>query len=251
MKGIVFDIKRFTIHDGPGIRSTVFTKGCPLDCLWCQNPEGRAMAVDLWYFSNKCIRCGKCTKSCPTGALLTDNGDCHIRIDRNKCISCGRCTEVCPSKALAFDGREMDSTEVVEELLKDRIFYDTSDGGITISGGDPLVQYDFNIEILKRCKEEGLHTAIETCLHAKPEIVDVFMDVTDLFITDFKLFDLEKHKKYTGAGNELIKTNFANLVQKGADILLRIPLIPDFMATEENIMEIGKYIFAESQEFLC
>lgn len=239
----MFDIKRFTVHDGPGIRSTVFTKGCPLDCPWCQNPEGRISGIDLWYFENKCVGCHRCVEACAEKALSTDceKQNC-ILIDHGKCTKCGKCVELCPAKALAFDGRIMSSDEVVEELMKDRIFYETSGGGITISGGDPLIQHEFNLEVLKKCKDQGIHTAIETCLHARKEIVERFIEVVDYFIIDIKVFDAGLHRKYVGLGNDIIKENFEFLAAKGVEMLVRIPLIPGYTATEENIRLIARYV---------
>ncbi len=243
MKGIIFDIERFTLHDGPGIRSTVFVKGCPLSCPWCHNPEGRVKNINLWYFKNKCIQCGKCIEVCPTKSLAFSGTSetQSIVIDHKKCNRCGDCIAACPSRALAFDGRIIDSSEVVNELLKDRIFYETSGGGITVSGGEPLAQYSFSLEIIKQCKEQGLHTAIETCLYTRQDIIREFMDVVDLFIVDLKLADSKLHKEYTGVGNEVIRSNFEMLAGNKANILVRIPLIPGYTAFKENIQRIGTY----------
>lgn len=252
MQGIVFDIRRFTVHDGPGIRSTVFTKGCPLGCVWCQNPEGRENKIDLWYFRNKCIGCLRCIDICPNKALSPQGKEAEglnagnrpdIRINRKKCGCCGKCVEACPAKAMAFDGRVVSSDEVVKELLKDRVFYETSGGGITISGGEPLFQHQFNLEILKKCKDEKLHTAIETCLYSGKEILEQFLGLTDLFIADMKIFDSGLHKAATGKNNELIKSNLEMLVERGAEVMVRIPVIPGFTDSVENIRSIASYIY--------
>lgn len=241
MKGKIFDIKRFAIHDGPGIRTTVFTKGCPLDCLWCHNPEGKSEDFNLWYLRNKCIRCNQCIKVCPENALMFNKE--VILIDREKCSLCGRCVEICPAKALTFDAKIMSLKEVIKEVKKDALFYKTSGGGVTISGGDPFnKQYLYNIEILKMCKEEGFHTAIETCLYGQEKLLELFIPWVDLFIFDLKIFDTELHKQYTGVDNYKIIRNFELLSAKGVNILVRIPLIPGYTAKKDNIRKIVTYI---------
>ncbi len=262
MEGKIFDIKRFAIHDGPGIRTTVFTKGCPLDCLWCHNPEGKSERIRLWYIQNRCIGCNQCIKTCPENALTIDKTDipindkdkkkniiknnyskAHISIDRKKCNLCGQCVEICPAKALTFDGQIMSTKEIVKEVKRDSIFYKNSGGGVTISGGDPFnKQYLFNIDILKKCKEEGIHTAIETCLYGDEKILDLFIPWVDLFIVDLKIFDTDLHKKYTGVYNYKIKKNFKLLAGKDTKILLRIPLIPGYTACKTNIKKIASFV---------
>jgi pyruvate formate lyase activating enzyme len=209
MTGIVFDIKRFAIHDGPGIRSSVFMKGCPLNCLWCQNPEGISVKPVLWYFSSKCIKCDECVSSCPVDALSSGGSDPrYIKIDHDKCTLCGRCTEVCPTSALSICGEDRSTEWVVDELLKDRVFYEKSNGGITLTGGDPLYQYDFSLSILKAIKEYGIHTAVETAMFSSEEILLSFVPYTDLFLVDIKLLDNEEHTESTGVDNRVIKRNF-------------------------------------------
>lgn len=243
MDGNIIDIKRFTIHDGPGIRSTVFLKGCPLKCLWCHNPEGIENRLNLWYFESKCIKCNKCIAACPNKALsIGSDNEPYIKIDRALCQGCSKCIEVCPTSALCFDGKLMSSKEVADILLEDKAFYDQSGGGITISGGEPTFQYGFSLEILKLCKVQGVHTAIETCMHANWNVLEKFIDYVDLFIVDIKLFDSKKHEKYTGVGNELILANFKKLVSRNVDIHARIPLIPRMTATDDNIRDIAKFI---------
>ena len=165
-----------------------------------------------------------------------------IAIDKSKCTGCGLCTEHCPPKALAFDSREMTTEEVMEELLRDRVFYEVSGGGITLTGGDPLSQLRFNLEVLRLCKREGLHTAIETSLLAEQENLRQFLQVTDLFIVDIKTLDSRLHKEFTGKGNGTIKGNFEMLARENADILVRVPMIPHYTGTEENVQEIGAYV---------
>ena len=243
MKGNIIDIERFAIHDGPGIRSTVFLKGCPLHCLWCQNPEGIKDEINLWYFEKKCIRCHRCINACRNKAITIGKKDePHILIDRDKCTKRADCTHICPTNALVFDGRNLSSEEVVKILLGDKKFYKNSNGGITISGGDPFYQYKFSIEILKSCKKEKIHTAIETCLYTKKRIIDEFIGIVDLFIIDLKIFDSELHKKYTGKDNVIIKSNFKYLSTNGVKILIRIPLIPNITATNINLRGIARFV---------
>ena len=254
VRGLVFDIRRFSTHDGPGLRTTVFTKGCPLRCKWCQNPEGLDLVRKLCYFKNKCIGCGTCINVCPAKAISRAAGENpasgHIAIDKRLCDLCGLCVEECPPQALAFDSKEMTVREVVDELLKDEAFYGTS-GGITLSGGDPFSQKEFTLEILKERKRLGLHTAIETCLHVDRKTLEEFLPYIDLLIADFKVFDPELHRLYPGRDNTLIKDNFvylfSNYFEEGKpDILVRIPLIPGYTATDKNLGEISRFLYSLS-----
>ena len=243
MDGNIIDIKRFTLHDGPGLRSTVFLKGCALHCAWCHNPEGMENSIGLWYLSRPCIRCGSCITVCPEDALSAHEGeDPFIWINRQRCTSCGACVEECPTNALSFDGRRLSSEAVVALLLRDREFYLQSGGGITISGGDPLVQHEFALEILKACKAEGLRTAIETCLQGSWDIIEAFIPLTDLFIVDLKLADSQLHREYVGRGNELIRENCRRLAALEVDTLTRIPLIPRVTARADNIRAIAAFV---------
>lgn len=243
MDGNIIDIKRFTIHDGPGIRSTVFLKGCALRCAWCHNPEGEENSVDLWYFPRQCIRCRACLGVCPSDALWADEeGDTFIWINRQRCTKCGLCVQACPTTALSFDGQRLSDEEVAATLLRDEPFYRQSGGGITISGGDPLIQHEFAVEILGQCAAAGVHTAIETCLQGSWNIVEEFLPVTDLFIVDLKLADSQQHREYTGHGNELIRENYRHLASLKVDLLTRIPLIPRVTAPSANIAAIARFI---------
>ncbi len=244
MRGTVFDIKRFAVHDGPGIRTTVFLKGCPLACPWCQNPEGIAPEIGIWYTEGRCIRCHRCIEVCPEDALSAGEaeGEPAVRIHRERCTVCGACVRECPSAALEFDAREMGAAEVVEEVLKDRVFYETSGGGVTLSGGDPLFQAAFSREVLGLCREEGLHTAIETCLFAAPETVEPLVDLVDLFLVDLKLTDSARHEELTGRPSDPIRANFEALCRRGTNVRVRVPLIPAVTATEENVRAVARYV---------
>lgn len=243
MKGLVFDIKKFAVHDGPGIRTTLFLKGCPLNCIWCHNPEGIKKDIYLWYFENKCIKCRSCIDACPTKALFVGaEGFPFIEIDREKCTKCGICVDVCPTKALTFDSYELTVDEAVRILLQDRVFYEQSGGGITISGGDPLFQHKFSTAVLQSCRSKGIHTAIETSMQADRAVLGKFIGIVDLFIVDLKIMDPVKHKKFIGQENHLILSNFKYLAEKGENLLVRVPLIPGLTAYEENLKEIARFV---------
>jgi pyruvate formate lyase activating enzyme len=243
MDGTIVDIKRFTLHDGEGIRSTLFLKGCPLRCAWCQNPEGIEASLRLWYFERQCIRCRGCAASCPAEALrVGDEHDSFVIVSHERCTACGACVEACPTGALAFDGRRISAAEAAATLLRDRDFYLESGGGITISGGDPIVQHEFALEVLGLCRREGVRTAIETCLFGDPAVLERFIPLVDLFIVDLKLADESMHEEYTHRPNSLIRSNFAMLAGRGVELLTRIPLIPGITATESNLRALALFI---------
>ncbi|HUW41832.1 MAG TPA: glycyl-radical enzyme activating protein [Rectinemataceae bacterium] len=243
MDGNIIDIRRFTLHDGYGIRSTVFLKGCGLRCAWCHNPEGIENAIGLWYLPGQCIHCRSCLGACPENALSAGDGDQpSILIDRRRCTLCGRCVDACPTTALSFDGRRLSGEAVAEILLRDREFYLQSGGGITISGGDPLIQHRFAAEILGRCRAAGVHTAIETCLQGSWDIIETLLPLVDLFIADLKLADPRLHREYTGQDNSLIRENYHRLSGLAPDMLTRIPLIPRVTALPENIRALARFI---------
>lgn len=246
--GLVFDIRRFTIHDGPGIRTTVFLKGCALDCPWCHNPEGKNLRIDLWYFERKCIGCGTCIAKCPQGALaFSPGGRSPVLIDRATCTLCGICVRECPTEALAFDGRSIGAETLVKEVSKDADFYRESGGGVTLSGGDPLCQYEFSLEILKRCKRKKLHTAIETSLYAETSVLRKFVGLVDLFIVDLKIFDAVRHREITGVDNNLILENFRTLAFGKSTMIARIPLIPGYSGNVQNVEEICIFLSATAK----
>ena len=224
MTGMVFDIQKFSIHDGPGIRTTVFMKGCPLSCRWCHNPESKRRTPQLSFIPERCIGCGFCFERCPQHAhLMTEEG--HV-LDRNLCRECGACTEECYAEALEMVGREMTVDEVMTEVLKDKPFYETSGGGMTLSGGEPLLQCDFTEALLLRAREEALHCCIETCGYAPYDDLERLCSLVDLFLYDVKDTNSQRHKEYTGVDNERILSNLARLHDRGAAIVVRLPLIP-------------------------
>ena len=241
--GRVFDLQRFSVHDGPGIRSTLFLKGCPLRCLWCQNPEGLEGAVRLWHFQNLCARCGTCVKACPKQALSL--GPERVEIDRAACDLCGKCVEACPRNALGFDGRDMAVEEAIEGLAADRIFFERSGGGVTFSGGDPLLQADFVRAVAGGLKARGIHTAIETSLFAPWEVIEPLLPVIDLFIVDLKVADPARHQALTGQESAPILANLRRLVKALVDpkrLLLRVPLIPGMTAEPGNLAGLAELI---------
>lgn len=226
MFGQIFEIKRFAVHDGDGIRTTVFFKGCPLKCVWCHNPEGIGYHPQLSYYEHKCIGCGACAKICKEGAHVVRNGQ-HI-FYREKCTGCGNCENVCLGDALKLYGKAVTVEELMPLLLEDRDFYENSNGGVTLSGGECLMQADFCAELLKCLKENGIHTAVDTCGFAPKEAIDKVMPYTDIFLYDLKAYDEEVHKKCTGQSNRIILENIRYIDQCGKAIEVRIPYVPDY-----------------------
>ncbi len=226
MQGNIFEIKRFAVHDGDGIRTTVFFKGCSLKCIWCHNPEGIAAKPQLSYLKHKCVACGRCALACPNGAHTVDeNGH---RFDREKCTACGACVNACLYKCLTLYGQQVDVDTLLPELLEDKDFYDTSGGGVTLSGGECLLQADFCAELLKKLKEHGVNTAVDTCGFCAKNAIDKVLPYTDVFLYDLKAADSEVHKKGTGQNNEIILQNLSYIDEQGKQIEVRIPYIPNY-----------------------
>jgi len=238
MTGRVFNIQRFSIHDGPGIRTTVFLKGCSLACVWCHNPESIAPTPELAFFPDKCIRCGHCFEACDTGALRLEDGQ---RVhDRALCRLCGKCAEACYAEAIVMEGRDVPADEVMAEVLKDEPFYDNSGGGVTLSGGEPLLQADFCAEILARAKASGIHTALDTAASVPWAAFEKALPHTDLVLLDLKLADAERHRRATGKDNELILSNVRRLARATVPILVRIPIIPGWTDDEANVAALAE-----------
>ena len=240
--GIVFDIRKFSIHDGPGIRTTVFLKGCPLRCRWCHNPEGLNPGLEMMFWARRCSGCGACLSACPQGAISQDGG--VVSTDREKCTLCGACVATCYTEARQIVGREMSVAQVLAEIERDLPFYDESGGGVTFSGGEPLAQPDFVRALLRACKEKGIHTALDTCGFAPWEVLDSIRETVDLFLYDLKMMDEARHRQFTGVSNGPILSNLQALSQRGHAIVIRIPLIPGINDDEENLRQTGAFAAA-------
>ena len=244
--GCVFNIQHYSVHDGPGIRTIVFLKGCPLACQWCSNPESQNRPAEVALNPNKCIgvaECGRCISVCPAQAIQ-EQPDGKVAIDREKCQSCFACVEACPSNALHIFGADRSVAEIIKIVEQDSAFYSRSGGGMTISGGEPLMQADFAVELLKEAKKRRIHTAMETCGHAEWSRLEAVGHYLDTILYDIKTVDTVKHQQFTGVGNELILENFLKLQQTfpKLEILVRTPLVPGFNDTEEEIGAILDFI---------
>ncbi len=240
-KGIIFDIKRFALHDGPGLRTTVFLKGCPLSCSWCHNPESREFSPALLFRPSRCISCLRCVEACPEGAISA--GKDHPDTDYRLCSACGRCVAVCPSEAREIVGREYTVPEIMEEIRRDRVFHDESGGGATFSGGEPLAQPGFVSSLLQACRDNGIHTALDTSGYAEKTVFLEAASLADLVLFDIKAMDPEIHLKLTGVYNKEILENVSALsALGGTEILIRIPLIPGLNDDAVNISQTGAYV---------
>ncbi len=229
MKGLIFDIERNSFVDGPGIRTTVFFKGCNLKCVWCHNPESQDFKPQMMFYKDKCKGCGKCKEICPSP---------------NRCTLCGKCTIYCPVDARKVCGREYTVDEVFAEVIKDKAYYDNSGGGVTFSGGECILQTDFLLDILKKCKDNGIHTAVDTAGNLPFERFEKILPYTDLFLYDIKLFNSLLHKEYTGSDNALILDNLKKLFDSKAKIIVRIPVITGVNDNKEEIKKIKEFVMS-------
>ena len=237
---LVFDIKRYSINDGPGIRATIFFKGCPLNCQWCHNPESISPKVQKLFTAAKCIGCGECCRVCPVSACsLTPDG---VATDGDLCTLCGKCAEVCPTLATEMSGRYYSVAELLEVVKKERPFFDQSGGGVTFSGGEPLLYPEFLIEVLEACGRQEVHRAVDTSGFVKKATLLEVAQHTDLFLYDLKMVDTEKHKRYTGVDNRLILDNLTALAEYGAEVQVRIPLIGGVNDDDDSVAGMATYV---------
>lgn len=238
MKSLITDIQRFSLNDGPGIRTTVFFKGCNMRCAWCHNPETLSFEGDLLFYPNKCIHCGKCFAACPVGAHRLADG-IHT-IDRSLCIRCGRCAEICYAQALTMSGKEMTVAEILAEVRQDKAYYASSGGGVTLSGGEVLCHVEFATELAKACRAEGISVALETNLSQPLERIAPLLEQVDLVMADCKLFDDGLHRRYTGLSNETVLENVRAI--ESVPMIVRTPLIPGVTDTRENLRAIAEFL---------
>lgn len=247
-RGSVFEIQKFCIHDGPGIRTTVFLKGCPLRCLWCHNPESQEREPEISLIGERCIGCGHCFKACPLNSHAMDSNGERI-FHRARCRRCGACVEKCYARALEKIGREMSVEEVIADVEKDKPFYEASGGGMTVSGGEPLFQFDFTLALLREAKRRGLHTCVETCGFAPFEHLERLVPLVDLFLYDYKETDPARHREYTGVPREVIVENLVRLDRLGAKTILRCPIIPCANARDDHFAGIAA--LANQLDHIC
>ena len=239
-RGIIFNIQRYSIHDGPGIRTTVFLKGCPLNCWWCQNPESQLSGQEMVFWEDRCIGCGVCSLNCPSGAIQMENK--KPVTDKNKCNLCGECSRICPTQAREMIGEKLTAEEIIKEVEKDLVFYEESGGGVTFSGGEPLEQPELLESLLICCQKKKIHTAVDTSGYISWEILNKIHSKVNLFLYDLKIMNSERHKKYTGVSNELILENLKKLSSVHNNIFVRFPVIPGINDDYQNIKEMGEFL---------
>lgn len=244
--GLIFDIKKFALHDGPGIRTTLFFKGCPLSCPWCHNPEGQRKDPELMWTVDRCLGCADCVEICPHDALSFEEEYLHLQ--DTLCDACGKCVATCCTQALEMVGKEMTVEKAMEEIKKDVPFYDQSGGGVTFSGGEPLLQSHFLNTILRSCKEEDIHTAVDTCGYGSTTEMRTLVPYVDLFLYDIKVIDSEKHVSLTGKSNALILKNLTMLVQQNCTIWVRYPVIPSCNDHDTDITALGDFLTSQHIE---
>lgn len=235
--GRVFDVQRFCLHDGPGIRTTVFLKGCPLRCVWCHNPEGMSARRQLGFSQDQCLACGACVPVCAPAGRRIDDG--RLSLNRTRCTACGACAACCPTHASEIIGRDVGVAELLDEVLKDRAFHETSGGGLTISGGEPLMQAQFTAALLSAAGSAGVHRTVETCGHGDTAALLQFAKHAELFLFDVKETDPQRHIAFTGVGNRLILQNLRLLHAAGARILLRLPIIPGLNDRDDHFRAVA------------
>ena len=238
ISGLVFDIQRFSLHDGYGIRTLVFMKGCPLVCAWCSNPESQKTRPEIMFYQEKCLGCRACLGACPNAALLEE----AFPRTPSACLGCGRCVEVCYAEARHLVGRRVSVAEVLKIIRSDRTFYEQSGGGVTVGGGEPLLQHGFVAELLAGCREEGMHTALETCGFSPWKHVDSVLRHVNQLLFDIKHMDPVRHRELTGVDNALILENACKAASRVEEMVIRIPLIPGCNSDEENLRALGQFV---------
>ncbi len=238
--GFIFDIKKFAVHDGPGIRTTVFFKGCPLSCPWCHNPEGQSFSPEIMLVESRCTGCRECIPRCPEHAVSLANGS--VRLDREKCTGCWECTAVCPTEALTVVGWKTTVKEIMAEVVRDILFYDESGGGVTLSGGEPLGQPEFLVELLQALRGQGIRTTLDTSGYALWDVVDEIRPLVGLFLYDLKLINDSAHRHYTDVSNGPILENLEKLSKHGSRIVVRVPVVPGISDTKDNMEGIARFV---------
>jgi len=237
--GLIYEIERFAIHDGPGIRTLVFMKGCPLRCLWCSSPHTQKAVPEILYSERECQRCGQCAEACPIGAIMLSPED-GVTIDRERCDACGKCVEACPYGAQRLAGTRVTPEELLRQVERDSAFYRRSGGGVTIGGGEPAVQHEFVAEFLGLCKKQYIHTAIETCGCVPWEHMEKLLDNLDLVYIDIKHMDAEEHKKLTGVSNDRVLENARRIAER-RPVIVRVPIVPGLNDSDENILATARF----------
>ncbi len=245
-RGVIFNLQRYSVHDGPGIRTTVFFKGCPLDCAWCHNPEGRSGMAEVQLIKSRCLHCGACVTACPQGGPVNFPPGVPRLAEilgaaqaDPECTFCGSCVDACPTDARELSGKALTAPELMTELLRDRVYYDESGGGVTLSGGEPLAQVDFVCELLAACRKQALHAAVDTCGAVPAEALFEASSLTDLFLYDIKHTDPDRHRALTGRGNEQILENLERLAERHDRIWIRVPVVPGQNDDEDNLRAVG------------